>query len=98
MAKKISEYISEYRYYPTFFQIDCAGYSVPHMCACYAVYNKAKEIKYFLWANSHKCGKFVVLSKEEGLQKLRAQNKLWINFACGGIVDKYYVPQSRYVI
>ena len=38
------------------------------------------------------------MEKEEGLQKLRAQNKLWINFACGGIVDKYYVPQSRYVI
>ena len=84
--------ISEYGYYPTFFQIDCERYSVPHMCACYAVYNKDKEIKYFLWANSHKCEKFVVLSKEEGLKKLRAQNKLWINFARGDIVKKYFTP------
>ncbi len=84
--------ISESGYYPTFFQIDCERYSVPHLCACYAVYNKDKEIKYFLWANSHKCEKFVVLSKEEGLKKLRAQNQLWINFARGDIVEKYFTP------
>lgn len=86
-------FLKDRNYYPTFFYVDAAGYKIPHLCACFVVYDKNKEIKFFLWADSCANNQFLVLSKQAGLKKLKKQNKIWGKYTRGDIVEKYYVPE-----
>ena len=36
--------------------------------------------------------RILVLSKENGLKKLKKQNRIWGKYTRGDIVEKYYVP------
>ena len=63
-----------------------------HFVASYIIYDKNKEIKYFLWTDGLK-ENMQVLSKNQGLQRLQKYNKLWVKYSTGNIVEKYYTPE-----
>ena len=83
----------EYGYYPTFVVIyDDVDYSsVPHYHCCYIVYDKDKNIKYFLWGDGIK-NSFRVMSAGESLERLNKYSSIWVKYSRSDIVEKFYTP------
>ena len=81
----------EYGYYPTFVVIfDNVDYSsVPHYHCCYIVYDKNKNIKYFLWGDGIK-NSFRVMSADKSLEKLNKYSTIWVKYSRNDIVEKFY--------
>ena len=87
-------FLKDQEYYPTFVAIydDRVDYSdCPHWMGAYIVYDTNHDIKYFLWANG--CRKGVkVLSKEEGLEKLKEYGGIAVKYSSKDIVEEFYTP------
>ena len=83
----------EYGYYPTFVVIyDNVDYSsIPHYHCCYIVYDKDKNIKYFLWGDGIK-NSFSVMSAGESLERLNKYSSIWVKYSRSDIVEKFYTP------
>lgn len=88
-------FLKDQGYYPTFVAVydDRVDYSsCPHWMGAYIVYDTNHDIKFFLWANG--CRKGVkVLSKEEGLEKLKEYGAIAVKYSSQDIVDEFYTPE-----
>lgn len=84
----------EYGYYPTFVVIyDKVDYkSHPHYHCCYIVYDKDKNIKYFLWGDGVK-DSFRVMSADKSLERLNKYSCIWVKYSRSDIVEKFYTPE-----
>ena len=80
-------------YYPTFIVIfDNVHYSeLAHFFACYIIYDKNKEAKYFLLADGLE-NSMKVLSKNQGLKELQQYSRFYIKYSSEEIVNEFYTP------
>ena len=87
----------EYGYYPTFVVIyDNVDYSsVPHYHCCYIVYDKDKNIKYFLWGDGCENG-FKIMSEQKSLERLNKYSNIDVKFSRSDVVEKFYIPELMY--
>ena len=83
-------------YYPTFIVIfDNVHYSsqLPHYFACYIIYDKNKEAKYFLLANGLK-DSMKILSKEQGLNELKQYCCFDVKYSSEKIINEFYTLED----
>ena len=85
--------LQEYFYFPTFIVI-YDGASKHYHC-CYIVYDKDKNIKYFLWGDGMNKG-FEIISKNDSLKKLTKYGTIYVKYSRYNIVKKYYTPELMY--
>lgn len=78
----------EQNYFPTFFFI-----ADTHFVSCYIVYDKNKNIKYFLWCDGFN-DDVEVLEKNEGIQRLARYDEVYVKFSRNDIVEKFYTPAN----
>ena len=85
--------LRKYGYYPTFFIVmDNVDYSIPHYHCCYIVYDKDKNIKYFLWGDGCENG-FKIMSEQKSLERLNKYSNIDVKFSRSDIVEKFYTPE-----
>ena len=82
-------------FYPTFISIlDNVHYKkLPHRFACYIIYDKNKEAKYFLLADGLK-DSMKILSKEQGLKELQQYSVFEVKYSSEEIVNEFYTLED----
>lgn len=80
-------------YYPTFIVVYDDVNTAPHYHAYIVIYNKNKEVKYFLWVNDLK-NNMKVLSKNNVLKELKKFKQIQVVYSCSDIIEKYYITKS----
>ena len=88
--------LRKYGYYPTFFIVrDDVDYHIPHYHCCYIVYDKDKNIKYFLWGDGCENG-FKIMSEQKSLERLNKYSNIDVKFSRSDVVEKFYIPEMMY--
>ena len=82
-------------FYPTFIIVlDRVHYQNPaHSFACYIIYDKSKEAKYFLLADGLK-NSMEILSKEQGLKELQQYEYFHVKYSSEEIVNQFYTLED----
>ena len=77
-------------YYPTFIIVYDDVNTDSHWHVYYVIYDKTKEVKYFLWVNDLENSMYV-LKKNEVLEELKKFKQVMVVYSCSNIIEKYYI-------
>ena len=94
-GKNDINFLQDKGYYPTFVAVwdDVVEYSFcPHWMAYYIVYDKERNIKYFIQADGCKSG-IRLMTKEEGLNQLKKYKKNVVKYSSKDVVEEFYTPE-----